>query len=234
MENLYIGYYRISTKHQLRTDNSSLGIESQRTSVNNFIGLSGKLIKEYMEIESGKNNNRPILEEAIREAEKTGATLLIAKLDRLSREVSFLFQLKDRISNRGIKIKSLDIPSMDTLNLGIFGTIAQHERETTSARTKTALAELKRKGIKLGTPKNLTKEARNKAHNSIKINARMDDRNRQAQALILNCKDKGMTYRQIAKYLNNLNFRTRYDKEFQATTVKRLFERAINDLSLAA
>lgn len=165
----YIGYFRISTQHQVRTDNTSLGIESQKTAVKNFIGNNGELIQEHTEIESGKNNNRPILEKAIREAERTGATLIIAKLDRLSREVGFLFQLRDRIQNSGVKIKSLDIPNMDTLNLGIYGTIAQHERETISTRTKNALAELKKQGVKLGSPANLNSLAREKGQISIKM-----------------------------------------------------------------
>lgn len=229
----YIGYFRISTQHQVRTDNTSLGIESQKTAVRNFIGSNGTLIQEHVEIESGKNNNRPILERAIQEAEKTGATLIIAKLDRLSREVGFLFQLKSRIQNSGVKIKSLDIPNMDTLNLGIYGTIAQHERETISNRTKNALAELKRKGVKLGKPENLTAKARQKGQSVIKRNALENDRNRQAQAIILACKEKAMTYRQTADYLNQLNFRTRYDKTFQSTTVHRLFNRLNAKMQLA-
>lgn len=222
----FIGYYRVSTKHQVRTDNTSLGIESQRTAVKNFIGNYGELIQEHTEIESGKNNNRPILENAIREAEKTGATLIIAKLDRLSREVGFLFQLKARVQNSGIKIKSLDIPNMDTLNLGIYGTIAQHERETISNRTRTALAELK-KIKKLGTPANLTQESRQKGQMAIKRNARENERNRQAKAIINSCESKGMSYREIANYLNNLNFRTRYGKSFMATSIMRLKNSAI-------
>jgi DNA invertase Pin-like site-specific DNA recombinase len=225
MVNNFIGYFRVSTHNQVRLDKTSLGIEAQRTAVKNFIGTSGELLQEFIEIESGKNNNRPILEKAINEAERTGATLIIAKIDRLSREVSFLFQLKQRIQNSGVRIKSLDIPSMDTLNLGIYGTIAQHERETTSNRTKVALAELKKKGVKLGTPDNLTENARQKGQETIKQNAINNDQNRQAQAIIRGCKDQGMSYHQIASYLNSLNFRTRYGKGFYATSVKRLSDR---------
>ena len=220
----YIGYFRISTKHQLRDNDISLGIEAQKTSVRNYIGNGGLLIKEYIEVESGKNNNRPILEKAISDAEKTGSTLIIAKLDRLSREVGFLFQLKERIQNSGVKIKSLDIPNMDTLNLGIYGTIAQHERETISTRTKNALAELK-KTRTLGTPANLTNSARLKGQTTIKRNAIENDRNRQAQALIKGCMEKEMSYREIADYLNSLNFRTRNNKSFYATSVMRLYKR---------
>jgi DNA invertase Pin-like site-specific DNA recombinase len=218
----FIGYFRISTRHQLRQDDISLGIEAQKTAVNKFINNTGILIGEFLEIESGKNNDRPILEKAIRESEKTGATLLISHLSRLSREVGFLFQLKSRIENSGIKIRSLDIPNMDTLNLGIYGTIAQHERELTSTRTKNALAELKKIGKVLGTPANLTNEARLKGQITIKRNARENDRNRQAQAVIMACLSKGMTLRQTADYLNELNFRTRYGKSFMATSVMRL------------
>jgi len=224
----FIGYFRISTKHQLRDNDISLGIEAQKTSVRNYIGKGGFLIKEYIEVESGKNNNRPILEQAISDAEKTGSTLIIAKLDRLSREVGFLFQLKERIQNSGVKIKSLDIPNMDTLNLGIYGTIAQHERETISSRTKNALAELK-KTRTLGTPANLTNTARLKGQITIKRNAIENDRNRQAQALINGCMEKEMSYREIADYLNSLNFRTRNNKSFHATSVMRLYKR---DLSI--
>jgi DNA invertase Pin-like site-specific DNA recombinase len=226
--NNFIGYFRVSTKNQVRADQTSLGIEAQKTAVRNFIGDTGTLIKEYVEIESGKNNNRPILEEAIQQAEKIGATLIIAKLDRLSREVSFLFQLRDRIQNNGVKIKSLDIPDMNTLNLGIYGTIAQHERETISLRTKNALAELKKKGVKLGSPINISKEAREKGQEAIKANAINNDRNRQAQAIVNGCKQRGMSFHEIADYLNKLNFRTRNNKSFFATSVKRLYDRTVN------
>jgi DNA invertase Pin-like site-specific DNA recombinase len=225
--NNFIGYFRVSTQNQVRADQTSLGIEAQKTAVRNFIGDTGNLTHEYVEIESGKNNNRPILEKAIQQAEKTGATLIIAKIDRLSREVSFLFQLKDRIQNSGVKIKSLDIPDMNTLNLGIYGTIAQHERETTSLRTKNALAELVKKGVKLGTPKNLNKAAREKGQEAIKTNALNNDRNRQAQAIVYGCKERGMSFHEIADYLNKLNFRTRNNKSFFATSVKRLYDRPV-------
>ncbi len=229
----YIAYYRVSTKKQVGTNNISLGIEAQKTSVKHFIGTN-ELVNEYVEVESGKNNNRPVLEQAIQQAHKTGATLIIAKLDRLSREVSFLFQLRDRIQKSGVSIKSLDIPDLSTLNLGIYSTISQHERETTSNRTKLALAELKKQGVKLGSPKNLTTDAIQKGISSVMENARSNDNNRQAQAVIKNCIAQGMSYNKTADYLNGLNFKTRYGNSFQATSVMRLYDRLIKDLKLAA
>ncbi|HET8963340.1 MAG TPA: recombinase family protein, partial [Chitinophagales bacterium] len=207
----YIAYYRISTKSQLGTNNISLGIEAQKTSVRNFVGSNGTIINEHVEVESGKKNNRPVLEKAIKEAEKTGATLIIAKLDRLSREVSFLFQLRDRVQRGGVTIKSLDIPEMNTLNLGIYSTISQHERETIAIRTRHALTELKKRGKVLGSPKNLTMEARIRGVKAVKENAIKNTNNRQAIAIINSCIAQGMSYNQIANYLNGLNFKTRYD-----------------------
>ncbi|MDQ3190779.1 MAG: recombinase family protein [Bacteroidota bacterium] len=225
----YIAYYRISTASQMRANNISLGIEAQKTSVRNFIGANGAILHEHVEIESGKNNNRPVLEKAIQQAQKTGATLIIAKLDRLSREVSFLFQLRDRVQQSGVSIKSLDIPDMNTLNLGIYSTISQHERETISTRTKNALSELRKQGVKLGNPKNLTPDAIQKGISAVRENAKSNDNNRQAQAMIKSCVNQDMSYNKIASYLNELNFKTRYNKTFQATTVMRLYKRHLND-----
>ena len=224
----FVAYYRVSTGHQFK-NNQSLGIESQRAAVRLFIGNNqGVLVDEVIEMESGKNNDRPLLEKAIQTAAKNSCTLIIAKLDRLSREVSFLFQLKQRAELLGIKIKSLDIPELNTLNLGIFGTIAQYERELISTRTKVALAELKKQGIKLGSPQNLTDEVIKKAHESNRQKAAANQNNRQATAIITQQRENGMSYIKIAAYLNQLNFSTRYGKSFTSTGVKRLADRAIN------
>lgn len=229
----YIGYYRVSSTHQVNKENNiSLGIEAQKTAVANFINNSGIMINEFVEVESGKNNNRPILGKAIEEAKKTGACLIIAKIDRLSRELSFLFQLRDQIQQSGIEIKSLDIPDMSTLNLGIYGTIAQHERETISKRTKVALSELKKQGVKLGTPENLNYEAQLKGVEVRKNNARNNDRNRQATAIITSMREKGATFQKIADYLNNLNFKTRRDKSFTSMGVKLLYDRNSSENNL--
>lgn len=229
----YIAYYRVSTKTQVGTNNISLGIEAQKTSVRNFVGTTGNIINEYIEVESGKNNNRPILEQAIQQAHKTGSTLIIAKLDRLSREVSFLFQLRDRVQKSGVTIKSLDMPDMNTLNLGLYSTISQHERETISNRTRFALAELKKQGKVLGSPQNLTADAIQKGISAVKENARSNDNNRQAQAVIKNCIAQGMSYNKTAEYLNELNFKTRYGNLFQATSVMRLYERSLETKAAA-
>lgn len=225
----YISYYRTSTIKQ------NLGIEAQRTTVMNYIKSSGgELVGEISEQESGKNDKREGLEQAIRLCEKHNCTLIIAKLDRLSRSISFLFQLRDRVAKNNIEIKALDMPSFNTMSLGIYATLAQAERENISSRTRLALAEKKRLGIRLGNPQNLTLQAQQKGVESIKLKARNNDQNRQAQAIIVNCIGQGMNYSKIAVYLNELNYKTSKNKLFQPTTVMRLHKRHVSDLGMVA
>ena len=230
----YIAYYRLSSKHAMKGTDSSLGLDSQKNQVRNYVAnYNGCLVDEYVEIESGKNNNRPILAKAIEQAEMTNSVLVIAKLDRLSRSVEFLFYLKSKIDKSKIEIKALDMPSFDTLTLAIFSGMAQSERESISGRVRNALAELK-KTKKLGTPANLTPEARERAHEANRNNALNNDRNRQATAVILSKRNEGLSFQRIADYLNELNFRTRYDKNFTSMAVKNLYDRAINNTKIAA
>ncbi len=225
----YISYYRTSTLKQ------NLGIEAQKTTVMNFIkSTGGELIGEVSEQESGKNDKREGLEKAIRLCEKHNCTLIIANLSRLSRSISFLFQLRDRVAKNNIEIKALDMPSFNTLSLGIYATLAQSERENISSRTRLALAEKKRLGFRLGNPQNLTLKAQQKGVESIKLKARSNDQNRQAQAIIVNCIGQGMNYSKIAVYLNGLNYKTSKNKLFQPTTVMRLHKRYVSDLGMVA
>ncbi|PLK42075.1 recombinase family protein [Emticicia sp. TH156] len=153
----YIAYYRVSTKKQ---GASGLGLEAQKFTASNFLKEGDRIVKEFIEIESGKSNQRVQLDEAIKYARNNKLTLLVAKLDRLSRNVSFIFTLRDS----GVDFVCADIPDANTLTIGIFATIAQHEREIISRRTKDALKAKKAKGYKLGSPQNLTDYSRNQAH----------------------------------------------------------------------
>ncbi len=220
----FISYYRTSTHKQ------NLGLEAQKTMVENYINsVGGLLLDSVAEQESGKNDKREGLERAIKLCEQHDCILIIAKLDRMSRSVSFLFQLRDRVSKNNIEIKALDMPSFNTLSLGIYATMAQAEREAISTRTVLALAEKKKQGVKLGSPQNLTSSAQKKGVESIKLKARTNDQNRQAQAIIVTCISKGMNYSSSAEYLNELNYKTSMDKKFKATTVMRLYQRFLNE-----
>lgn len=214
----YIAYYRVSTQKQ---GNSGLGLGAQRTDVSRFVERGGTLIAEYQDIESGKNNDRPNLIRAIEECKKEGATLLIAKLDRLSRNASFILMLRDS----KVDFVCCDMPDANSITIGIMAILAQEERERTSMRTKAALAELKKQGKKLGTPENLTEEARINSLEVRQANAYNDENSRKAGALIVSMRGQGKTFYQITKDLNKLGFKTRKGKIFQQNQVQILFNR---------
>ncbi|MFK7983226.1 MAG: recombinase family protein, partial [Saprospiraceae bacterium] len=131
----YIAYYRVSTEKQKK---SGLGLESQKAIIQHFSEIDkATIVKEFTETESGKAiDNRPQLQQAINYCLKNGYTLIVAKLDRLSRDVEHIFQIKKKLGKLFI---SCDLPNTDSLTLSIFAGIAQRERELISIRTKLAL-----------------------------------------------------------------------------------------------
>ena len=141
-----INYYRVSTAKQGR---SGLGLDAQRTAIEAFCASrSCEPLGEYKEAESGKRDDRPELVKALHHAKVTGATLIIAKLDRLSRNMAFLATLQDA----GTKFIAADMPEANELTIHIMAAMAQAERKAISKRTKEALAEAKARGQKLGNP----------------------------------------------------------------------------------
>ena len=152
----YIAYLRVSTKGQER---SGLGLEAQRAIIKHFTDLEqSTVVHEVLEAESGKDiDNRPKLTCAIHECETMGYTLIVAKLDRLSRNVEHIFRIHNRLGNL---FRSCDLPTTDSLTLSIFAGLAQREREIISIRTKQALAAKKARGERLGTIKNLNRFGR--------------------------------------------------------------------------
>lgn len=136
----YCIYLRVSTTRQF---SSGLGIEAQRETCLNYIkSQDGELLKEFIDSESGKNRNRPGLLSAIDFCKTNGCTLVIAKLDRLARDVEFTF----KVINTGIDIHFCDMPMINTMILGVFASVAQYERELISGRTKAALTAKKERG----------------------------------------------------------------------------------------
>ncbi|ASG19508.1 recombinase family protein [Nitrospirillum viridazoti] len=138
----YVAYYRVSTRRQ---GESGLGLEAQMSAVRAHVGHA-PLVAEFTEVESGKVNARPQLEAAIRTASLYGATLVIAKLDRLSRNAAFLLSLRDS----GVDFVCADMPNANRLTVGILAVVAEAEREAISARTKAALDAAKARGTRLG------------------------------------------------------------------------------------
>jgi DNA invertase Pin-like site-specific DNA recombinase len=138
----YVSYLRVSTARQ---GASGLGLEAQREAVADYVRRAGPApqhLREYVEVESGKANDRPQLQAALRHAKHAGATLIIAKLDRLSRNAAFLLTLRDS----GAKFIAADMPDACDLTIGVLALVAEHERKMIQARTKAALA-MKREAL---------------------------------------------------------------------------------------
>src|SRR5215203_7291414 len=145
----FVSYLRVSTDRQGR---SGLGLEGQRKAVEDYLnGGKWTLVAEFVEVESGKNDARPKLAEALALCRLHGATLVIAKLDRLSRDAHFLLGLQ----KAGVRFVAADMPEANETLVGIMAMIAQAERKMISDRTKAALAAAKARGKRLGTPANL-------------------------------------------------------------------------------
>lgn len=216
----YISYYRVSTKRQ---GASGLGLEGQVASVEKFVANRGVIVNSYTEVESGKNNNRTQLAAAIAEAKKLGATLIIAKLDRLSRNVSFIASLMDS----RVDFIACDMPDATPLTIHIFAAIAQHERETIVARIKTALDAKKARGEKLGNDDNLTLEGRTTGRAIMQQNAKDNENNIKAMQLIKLLRKDNLSYQAIAIKLNDTGYRTRRGLMFSAMQVQRLATQTI-------
>lgn len=214
----YVAYYRVSTQKQ---GQSGLGLEAQRAAVASFAKDPGAVIAEYTEVESGKNNSREQLLSAIAYAKSKSARLIIAKLDRLSRNAGFIFALRDS----GVDFVCADMPDANTLTVGIFAVLAQHERELISSRTKAALQAKKKQGAKLGKPENLTDRGRLRSIEVRRELALTNIPNVQAIDIIADKRKQGKTFQQIADHLNSKGYKTRTGKKFYKATVKMLFDR---------
>ena len=140
----YVAYYRVSTDRQGK---SGLGLEAQRKAVADYMnGGDWELAGEYTEVESGRKANRPELAEALEACRRHKAKLVIAKLDRLARNVHFISGLMES----GVDFVAVDMPEANRLTVHVLAAVAEHEREQMSARTKAALAAAKARGQKLG------------------------------------------------------------------------------------
>lgn len=228
----YIAYYRVSTKKQGK---SGLGLEAQRQSVMSFITPDSTLVSEYTDVESGKNNNRKNLLQALDECKKTGATLLIAKLDRLSRNANFTLMLRD--SN--IDFICVDMPDVNSLTIGILAIMAQDEVERISKRIKDALGVIKHKIEKdgshvskegnvitrLGSGGTISDDIRLKGLEVRKKNARDNPESKKAGAFIVSLKKSGKSFYAITNMLNQSGFSAPRGGEFSQAQTKRLYER---------
>ncbi|WP_343546589.1 recombinase family protein [Sphingobium yanoikuyae] len=212
----FIAYYRVSTRKQ---GNSGLGLDAQRAAVATM--SDAPLLAEFTEVESGRDNDRPQLKAAMDYASLTGATLLVAKLDRLSRNAAFLNQLIDS----QVPIRFADMPFADRFMVGMMAQVAQWEAEQISKRTKEALAAAKAKGTKLGGDRgNITAiAARGRA-----ASACMRTEAAQARAALVMphidaARASGcVSLREIAAYLNDRHITTARGGVWYAASVAKL------------
>ncbi len=223
MEGRFVSYLRVSTAKQ---GINGLGIEAQRQAISNYLN-GGKwiLIKEYVEQESGRRaDNRPMLKAALETCQRTRATLLIARLDRLSRNVAFIANLLDS----GVQFVAVDNPHANTMTLQILSVMAQYEREVLSKRTKAALAAARSRGVSLGSPAGLSREAMQKGRGvSVMVRkAKADEYAKRMHPIIMKCRSEGMSLHAIARRLTADKELTPRGKElWDAGTVRQVIIR---------
>lgn len=212
----YIAYYRVSTKKQ------GLGLDAQKNIVENFVKTyGGEIVSEYNEKESGKDKgdlyrNRVQLVSALDACKQQGAALIVAKVDRLTRDMETAANLVKHYD-----IVFCDHPDMDALQQGVFFGMAMQEREYISQRTKQALQAKREKGAKLGAPNaTFTEEQRAAALDTRRNNARRNENNLRAYGFIKNV--RGVNWGTLASLLNQYGFKTAKGGNWQAIQVQRL------------
>lgn len=217
----FISYLRVSTDRQ---GQSGLGIEAQREAVAQYLnGGDWELLAEFVETESGKNDDRPQLAAALEQCRLTGATLVIAKLDRLSRSARFLLELQE--SN--VRFVAADMPDANNFTVGIMALVAQQERDAISKRTKEALAAAKARGVQLGNPngaQHLKDRGNDEAAAAAKHKAQ--EFAESIKPTVCAIMDEGHTsLGDIAKRLNERHIRTARGGQWHRATVANLLDR---------
>jgi len=205
----YVAYFRVSTAKQGK---SGLGLAAQKTAIDQFLSPDDEVIAEFVEIQSGRKDQRIELWKAIGHAKKCNAKILIAKLDRFSRKVSFI----SSIMEEGLGLVVAEMPHASDFQLHIFAALAQEERRLISERTRNALREAKKRGVELGK-NGKALAARNKA-----------EANQRAIALapiVLPMMQKGMSFSAIARHLNECGVRTARGGRFYPQQVINLTRR---------
>lgn len=215
----FVSYLRVSTERQGK---SGLGLEAQRAAVNEFLQRErSTLIAEVVEVESGKRVDRPRLQEALALCRLHSAKLVIAKLDRLSRDAHFLLGLQ----KANVGFVAADMPEANEMVVGIMAVVAQAERQMISARTKAALAAAKARGTRLGNPENLSDRAKGRAN---ALARRVNSARRRAADLapiIRELQSSGASsLRTIAKALNSRNIPAARGGSWSAVQVKRVLD----------
>lgn len=222
----FVAYYRVSTDKQGK---SGLGLEAQQQAVESFVrSEQGELMKAFVEIETGKSKDRPELAKAIAHAKRSKATLIVAKLDRLARNVAFTSALMES----GVDFVACDNPHANRLTIHILAAVAENEAEMISARTKAALEAFKARGGLLGSCRpecanNLSDEAQEKGRQVSAVVRTAKARTAYAELLpVMNeLRQQGKTYREIAAHLNTEGYTTARGNAWSHVQARLVMER---------
>ncbi|KIN60683.1 Resolvase [Sulfitobacter noctilucae] len=210
----FVTYFRVSTARQ---GESKLGLDAQKSATDRFVARSnGKVVREFIEVESGKRNHRPKLEEALSLCIESGATLLIAKLDRLARNVHFISGLLES----KVRFVAVDMPNADRFMLHVYAAMAEEEARRISERTISALQAAKARGVRLGeNAKSVEKRNSSFANDfSLQVGPLIEDlRN-----------EKGLSFREVAEELNRRGIRAFRGGDWHPTTTHRTYKRFIH------
>ena len=213
----FVTYRRVSTQEQGR---SGLGMAAQDRDIGIYLEAYAEepfeVIAEFVEVQTGMADHRPELEKALELVRKTGAELLVAKLDRLSRRVSFIAGLME---DKLVRLRVAAMPSADPFQFHIYAALAEQERKFISLRTKAALAEAKARGVKLGGLRDKTGQ-RNKAVQALAL-----DGAKRISGIIIPLRNQGATLRDIAATLNSSGVPTARGGKWQASQVQRVLKR---------
>jgi DNA invertase Pin-like site-specific DNA recombinase len=219
----YISYVRVSTAKQ---GVSGLGLEGQQEAIRQYLnGGDWRLLAEFKEVESGKINDRPELTKALKHCKLTGATLLVAKLDRLSRDIHFITSLE----KGGVDFTVCDFPTANKFTIHIFAALAEYERTLISQRTTAALAAIKVKGRALGKPENLNpvEASRGRSMGRASRTRKADLFALELAPMIRECQEHGMSLSRIAGHLNDRHILTASGKAgtWRPQTVRNVIAR---------
>lgn len=217
----HIAYYRVSTKRQ---GESGLGLDAQRTAVSPYAP-----IEAYTEVETGKKSDRPELQKALAHAKATGATLVVAKLDRLARNVHFISSLMES----GVDFVCVDQPNVTPFVLHVLAAVAEYEASLISERTKAGLAEAKKRGKLLGARNPVIAAALKRSSNPERASQAAHSRRKVLQKehyaaivpAIIALRDNGFTFKAIARHLNEKGYVNSRGNKFSASQVYRVLQR---------
>ena len=213
----YVVYKRVSTQEQGR---SGLGLEAQERDIRIFLDafseVPWEVVGEFVDILTGTDDSRPELAKAIELAKREKATLLVSKLDRLSRKVFFIANLME---DKKLKLRVASLPHAEDFELHVWAALAQQERKFISERTKAALAEAKARGQKLGGLRDKTMKR------NVAVRANAVSRAKKIEGIVVPLRSAGKTFRQIAGELNRAGVQTARGGSWQPSQVMRVLER---------